>query len=406
MADNETLSNEDLDALLAEVDGMEEDTPIDESSAEVENALLEELGEGKDVPLEEVLGDLTENPKEEEETKEEKNDEVKEEEKEIEDNHPFDPKELKLHEIDETMLVKRRSGERNPHIEVLKKEDVELYEYQDMSSEVIEKKYKNPTGKEAALKRKVDSSNTSNVAQTTSGIGTNPNNTTKPEEQVQFDDSKLSKKLNQLGDGLRVGIKQLKDGIDVIKIDVVKNQGLASQIVRDIEEVTMKNLNLLKNDMNSMKRDIQSTLDQKEENNKILQEEIKNSLKEILNSKQREKEYLNDMINDLKDFSFKLIEKVIEKEVSENSSQIIKNTLDNMSKDFERISDITLYLSPSDEDLKEEMEKYLHSLYSGVKNIEIRIDKNLTKGSFFFNTDNGNAQSILKEKIKLIKEFL
>jgi len=393
------LDNSEIDALLGDIEGIKGDEK-EVKEEDAEEKLDELLGDIEGI-TEEIKEEQTENLDEEKvenpEGKEGTNEDT--EENIEEDIHPFDPKELKLHEIDETMLVKRRAGQRNPHIEVVKNEDVEKYEYMDMSNEVIEKKFKTPKGKEEALIKKEGNDKRYNT--------NNNNNNKETQETVpQFDDSKLMQKIDKLASGLRIGIKQLKDNIDGVDLQVKQTQGNISQVENGVKNITDQKLSTLSSELNKIRVEINQKLSEVSQNNVNIQEEIKIQLKEVLNNQIKQQEETKKMFNDMKLFAIKLIEKVIEKEVDNNSKEIIENTLNNLSKEFDRITSVVLYLSPKDIELKEEMDNYIKELFSSVNNLEIKIDNNLTKGSFLFNTDNGNAQSILKDKINLIKDFL
>ena len=403
MADEEDF---DLDALI-NAENSQKETPADSLADEDDlDILINE--ESSTTPIVEtpiVETPVVETPVEETPVEETPVEETPVEETLVEEtlveevSHSFNPEELALHEIDENMLVSRKSGTTNPHIEKIPKENVQKYEYTDMSEHLMSKKGATQKGKAEALKQKTSENPTTQ----NSHVQTNQ---TPQQQNIQFDDSKISKKLSQLGEGLRVGINSLKTGIVETK-DAI---GESKTNFNNLELNLQKSNNKIKQDISSeitiLKKEITEVLEEVNSENKNLQNGIIENLKQIIQNNKKQKEEIEYMFEDLRKFTLKLIEKVIEKEVEENSEKIIKNTLKTMEKEFERIMEVTIYISKADEGLKVELENYIKSLYSSVSTIKILIDNNLSRGSFFFNTDNGNAQSILKDKIRMVGDLI
>jgi len=105
-----------------------------------------------------------------------------------------------------------------------------------------------------------------------------------------------------------------------------------------------------------------------------------------------------------KKFIYKLIktltEKIISKEINENSETIILNAIENISKEISGKSEIKIQVSKNDYENIIEKYENIKSMFLGSDNLSIKPDNSLKPGDLFIDTEMGSYDAIIENKIE------
>lgn len=306
----------------------------------------------------------------------------------------FDANELALHEIDETMLKARKKGAKNPHIDYIKEDEVQKYQFENFVQDLKQQKLHTP--EENAKHTSTDE----DINKTKDSIDKSQTVNKVVNEQSNIDINKIDKKIQLLSEGLRIGLKNIEN----LVLDKNNTSDNFEPMIQEFKE-SQKSLedNLTKTiseEINNISSKEEEELDDKFKENLI------SSLNQLFSKQLESNIRMEDFFEKTRKNMLDILSKILENEINDNSKEIIENTLLSLKKDFNNISEINIILSTSDKNIEEEINRFLKNHFKDVKNIKIKFEETLSKGSFLFNTNVGNAQSILEDKFNLLKNFL
>ena len=142
----------------------------------------------------------------------------------------------------------------------------------------------------------------------------------------------------------------------------------------------------------------------KAEAKKEIEEEINNSLKlyaqsiqKLDTSAQEFKTSLESLKSELIDAALNIAQEVIKVELSENSQEVAKVLSDELIKDLQTASKITLKVNPKDF-------TYLSEQYAKLENVSVIADSAVSEGGVIVVSDAGNIDAQISKRFQRVKK--